>query len=74
MRRWQYKVIQQRVLVSVGGSETEEDRGREALLNRLGHDGWELVSVTLQTYRREYDPTAMQGYALFTYFFKREEP
>jgi Domain of unknown function (DUF4177) len=74
MRRWQYKVVQQRILVGAGGSEPEEDRVREALLDRYGREGWELVSVSLQSYRREYDPTSLQGYSFFSYFFKREEP
>ena len=74
MRRWQYKVVQHRVLVGVGGSEPEEDRGRQVMLDRYGRDGWELVSVALQSYRREYDPTALQGYSFFSYFLKREEP
>jgi hypothetical protein len=44
------------------------------MLDRYGRDGWELVSVALQSYRREYDPTALQGYSFFSYFLKREEP
>ena len=76
MRRWQYKVVQQKVLlgVSVGGPGPEEDREREALLNRFGHEGWELVGVSQQGYRRDYDPTSLQGYTFFSYFFQREEP
>ena len=74
MRRWQYKVVQHRTLLGMGGSEPEEDRTREAMLDRFGRDGWELVSVAQQSYRREYDPTAMQGYTYFSFFFKREEP
>jgi hypothetical protein len=74
MRRWQYKVVQQRVLIGIGGVDSEEDRAREALLDRFGSEGWELVAVSQQSYRREYDPTSMQGYAQFYYFFKREAP
>lgn len=74
MRRWQYKVVQQKVLLGMGGPEQEEDRAREVILERYGNDGWELVAVTHQSYRREYDPTAMQGYSHFSYFFKREQP
>ncbi len=73
MKRWQYKVIQHRVLSGIGGTEPEEDPQREALLNRYGHDGWELVAATLQGYRRESDPTVFQGYSLFTYYLKREK-
>ena len=74
MRRWQYKVVQQKILSTMGRSELDEDRQREAVLNSFGQDGWELVSVTHQSYRRDYDPTTMQGYSFFSYFFKREEP
>jgi hypothetical protein len=74
MRRWQYKVVNQRVLMGPGSAEFEEDRARDAMLDRYGREGWELVAVTQQSYRREYDPTAMQGYAYVAYFFKREEP
>jgi Domain of unknown function (DUF4177) len=74
MRRWQYKVVQQKVLVGMGGTEAEEDRTRQETLDRYGQDGWEMVSVSIQTYRRDYDPTSLQGYSFFTYFFKREAP
>ncbi len=74
MRRWQYKVVQQKTLLGMGGTEGDEDRTREAMLNRYGSEGWELVSVALQSYRRDYDPTALQGYSFFSYFLKREEP
>jgi hypothetical protein len=74
MRRWQYKVVQQRVLIGIGGADPEEDRMREEMLDRYGSEGWELVAVAQQSYRREYDPTAMQGYSQFSYFFKREAP
>jgi Domain of unknown function (DUF4177) len=74
MRRWQYKVVQQRVLIGIGGADPEEDRMREAMLDRYGSEGWELVAVAQQSYRREYDPTAMQGYSQFSYFFNRETP
>jgi hypothetical protein len=74
MRRWQYKVVQQKILLGQGGSDGDEDRNREAMLDRYGREGWELISVVQQSYRREYDPTAMQGYSFFSYYFKREEP
>jgi hypothetical protein len=74
MRRWQYKVVQQRVLLGVGNPDAEEDTGRAMMLDRHGHEGWELVTVIQQSYRREYDPTAMQGYTFLSYFFKREQP
>jgi hypothetical protein len=72
MRRWQYKVVRHRSLLRGGNSDTQEDPDCEAILDRYGEDGWELVSVAVQSYRREYDPTALQGYSFFTYVFKRE--
>ena len=72
MARWQYKVVRQRVLPGKMGPETDEDPEREVVLNRYGREGWELVSVTSHTYRRDYDPTALQGYATYTYFFRKE--
>jgi hypothetical protein len=72
MQRWQYKVVQQKSLLSMGGSDAADEQQRETLLNAYGREGWELVSVTVQSYRREYDPTALQGYSFFSFFFKRE--
>jgi hypothetical protein len=74
MRRWQYKVVQQRVLIGLAEAAGEEDRLRQEMLDRYGSEGWELVTVVQQSYRREYDPTAMQGYSYYAYFFKREAP
>jgi hypothetical protein len=72
MRRWQYKVLQHKVMIAVGRSEPLEDPMQEEILDRYGLDGWELISVSVQSYRREYDPTSLQGYSFFSYFFKRE--
>jgi hypothetical protein len=72
MRRWQYKVVQHKALLSMSGADAADEQQREALLNAYGREGWELVSVTAQSYRREYDPTALQGYSFFAYYFKRE--
>jgi Domain of unknown function (DUF4177) len=74
MIRWQYKVVQQKALPGQQGQEQEDHSEREALLNRYGQDGWELVAVSSQSYRRDYDPTALQGYTTYSYFFKRAEP
>jgi hypothetical protein len=74
MRRWQYKVVQQKILLGQGGSEAAEDRNLEAMLDRYGREGWELVSVAMQSYRRDYDSTSLQGYSFFSYFLKREVP
>jgi hypothetical protein len=73
MRRWQYKVVEQKVLSTGGRAEFEESPSRGAMLERYGSEGWELVAVTQQAFRREYDSTSMQGYAYVSYFFKREE-
>jgi hypothetical protein len=74
MRHWQYKVVQQKVMLGMGSADAEEDPSRQELLDRYGKDGWEMLSVAIQSYRREYDPTALQGYSFFTYYFKREVP
>jgi hypothetical protein len=72
MRRWAYKVLVHRVLVGKGDSEVMEDLEREVILGPLGEQGWELVSVVQQSYRREYDPTALYGYTFLSYYFKKE--
>ena len=72
MRQWQYKVIVDRVLSTQIAHDVTEDLEREQLLNRQGEDGWELVSVTAQNYRRETDPTINYNYTFFRYYFKRE--
>lgn len=72
MPRWQYKVLVHKVLVGKGDADLMEDDDRENILNRLGHEGWELVSVVQQSYRREYDPTSLYGYTFFSYYFKRK--
>ena len=35
-----------------------------------GGEGWELVSVLNQNYRRESDPTALFGYTIASYFLR----
>jgi hypothetical protein len=72
MPRWQYKVVVHRALVGIDLTESREDPERDELLNRYGQEGWELVSVISQSYRREYDSTAHYGYAMFSYFFKKK--
>jgi hypothetical protein len=41
------------------------------LLNSYGAQGWELVGIMNQSYRRESDPTALYGYTIASYFLKR---
>ncbi len=72
MTRWQYKVLVHKVLVGKSEVELSDDTEREAILNRYGHEGWELVSVVQQGYRREYDPTSLYGYTFVSYYFKKE--
>jgi hypothetical protein len=72
MRCWQYKVLVHKVLVGKSDAELMEDTERGAFLDRYGREGWELVAVAQQSYRREYDPTALYGYTFFSYYFKRE--
>ena len=72
MRKWQYKVVRQRLLLLPGDPAPEEDPLREALLNSYGERGWELVAAFSHAYRRDSDPLSLQGYSLFSYYFKRE--
>jgi Domain of unknown function (DUF4177) len=72
MRHWQYKIIVDRVLTTQTTADSSEDLEREQMLDRHGQDGWELVSVTAQSYRRETDPTIHYNYTFYRYFFKRE--
>jgi len=72
MRRWQHKVVIDKVLSRQTTSDSSEESEREELLDSYGQDGWELVSVVLQSYRRESDPVVLYGYTIFRYFFKRE--
>jgi hypothetical protein len=64
--------VQHKVLTGVSGTGPAEDPVQEEMLNQYGRDGWELTSVSVQSDRREYDPTSLQGYSFFSYFFKRE--
>ena len=36
-----------------------------------GAEGWELVAVINQSYRRNTDPTVLYGYTILTYHFKK---
>ena len=72
MRRWQYKVVVDKVLAGQTTSESSEDCDHEDILNSHGRDGWELVSVVLQSFRRESDPVILYGYTIIRYYFKRE--
>jgi hypothetical protein len=72
MRQWEHKIVIDRVLMSQTVADASEDPEREQLLDRYGLEGWELVSVVAQSYRRETDPTIHYNYTLFRYYFKRE--
>jgi hypothetical protein len=74
MRRWQHKVVIQKIRASAGTPELYEDPERERLLDEYGQDGWELVSVVLQSYRRESDPLILYGCTFLSYYFKKEIP
>jgi Domain of unknown function (DUF4177) len=76
MRRWQYKVVIDKVLAGQMTPGSSEDSDREQILNAYGRDGWELVSIVVQSYRRESDPAVFYGYTIFRYYLKRviEEP
>jgi hypothetical protein len=70
MAIWEYKVVVQKVLPIVDEPRSLDD-DRASMLNTHGMEGWELVSVINQSYRRESDPTTLYGYSIFSYFFKR---
>ena len=72
MHRWEHKVVIDKVLVGQMISDSSEDPDRERVLNSYGRDGWELVSVILQGFRRESDPLALYGHTFLRYYFKRE--
>jgi hypothetical protein len=71
MGQWQYKVVVHKVLVPAGESTLTLDVERASLLNIYGAEGWELVSVVNQNYRRDTDPTTLYGYSVFSYYFKK---
>ena len=50
---------------------SSDDTEREQILNAFGRDGWELVSVILQSYRRESDPAVFYGYTILRYYFRK---
>jgi hypothetical protein len=72
MRRWEHKVVVDRALMGQMVSDSSEDSPREEILNAYGREGWELVSVVLQGFRRESDPLALYGHTILRYYFKRE--
>lgn len=71
MHRWEYKVVVHKLLSNVPSEIFSQDFERSSLLNAYGSEGWELVGVMNQSYRRESDPTAMYGYTIASYFLKR---
>jgi len=72
MRRWQHKVVVHKILAKAITADLSEDQGRQEILDRYGQEGWELVSVVLQSFRRETDPTSLYGYTFLNYYFKKE--
>ncbi len=71
MAQWEYKVFVHKLLSKVPSETFSQDLERSSLLNAYGSQGWELVGVMNQSYRRESDPTAMYGYTIASYFLKR---
>ncbi len=71
MTRWEYKVVVHKLLSQVSTETFSQDLERGSLLNEYGSQGWELVGVMNQSYRRESDPTALYGYTIASYFLKR---
>ncbi len=71
MDQWEYKVVVHKLLTQVPNGTFTSDLERASLLNTYGSQGWELVGVMNQSYRRESDPTALYGYTIASYFLKR---
>jgi hypothetical protein len=71
MSRWQYKIVVERIPRAETISSPHQDSEQERILNSYGRDGWELVSVILEQYRRETDPLSVYGYLFFRYYFKK---
>jgi hypothetical protein len=71
MAQWEYKVVVQKLLTRVPDESFSPDLQQSGLLNSHGSQGWELVTVINQNFRRETDPTALYGYTLVSYFLKR---
>jgi hypothetical protein len=72
MCRWEYKVVVHKGLVAPFSPELFEDQERAEMLNRYGQEGWELVAVVIQSYRRDTDPTILYGYTFMSHYFRRE--
>jgi Domain of unknown function (DUF4177) len=71
MAQWEYKVVVHKLLTRVPDEAFSLDLERSSLLNSYGAEGWELVGIMNQSYRRETDPTALYGYTIASYFLKR---
>ena len=71
MAQWKYKVIVHKLLTTVPDGTFSPDIERSSLLDSYGAQGWELVGIMNQSYRRESDPTALYGYTIASYFLKR---
>lgn len=71
MTRWEYKVVVHKMLTKAPDDNFSFDIERSSLLDSYGTDGWELVAIMNQSYRRDTDPTALYGYTIASYFLKR---
>ena len=69
MMRWCYKVVVDKVLGVMPEQMVAHDLERSEMLNRHGAEGWELVAVINQKYRRDTDPTVLYDYTILTYHF-----
>ena len=71
MAQWEYKVVVHKMLTKVLDENYSHDLERSRVLDSYGALGWELVALMNQSYRRDTDPTALYGYSIVSYFFKR---
>jgi Domain of unknown function (DUF4177) len=71
MTTWEYKVVVQKAPVCIPEAEPADDEALIRALDQYGVQGWELVSVVSQSYRREYDPATLYGLTILQLYFKR---
>lgn len=74
MAQWEYKVVVHKLLTKIPEETYATDPERTSFLNSYGAQGWELVGIMNQSYRRETDPTTLYGYTIASYFLKRPMP
>jgi hypothetical protein len=65
MKRWEYKIIDTKEVPSGGIFKGKSPQAVEIYLNKLGHQGWEIVNI---------DAMELEGRMEFVGVAKREQP